>query len=411
MFVLHVLAEVGYSGGEFQLEQLIRHLQIEGHRNHVVVPPDARFIEICERLDVPVDELPIRRPWQTLAVPKLRRLIRRLRPDVVHFGCGRSTLWGGLAALGADGAVKVCTRRIDYPIARTPVGAGRYRHLVDHVVANCGAVRRRLLEAGVSAERISLIYEGIDSSKFDGVEEDRAASRRTLGIADNAVVLSCAATLRPRKGQRILIEAFSRLVDEFPNAVLVLAGEGDDRRCLLKQVTSLGLQRRILLPGTVHPARSLHAASDIAVMASFAEGLSNACLEAGAAGLPLIVSSVGGLPEIVRDGETGFVVEPGDVDAFTDRIRTLLSDVELRRRLGAAGRRRVEQKFQVDRMADEMEHLFLRLIDEKLRSLSSPDRSSAGEVAEGRSEVRSEAAENTVDESRATITSRASSTD
>jgi len=360
--VLHILAERGYSGGELQLEYLIRHLQARGHRNTVLLPPGARFAEPARRLGADVRTAPLRAPWH----PGLWRGVRaalREGPDVVHFGCGRSLLWGGLAARGSP-ALKVTTRRIDYPIGRGLRG-WRYRRLVDHVVANCAAVRARVLAAGVPEERVTLVHEGIDLAPWQGIRAGRDAARAALGLPPDAVVVTCAATLRPRKGQRVLIDAFAALAPRFERALLVLAGRGSDRAALEAHVARAGLGARVRLPGAVSPMQPLYAASDVFCMPSFHEGLSNACLEASAAGLPLVVTSVGGLPEIVAHGVTGEVVPPGDVAALAAALERMLADPDLRARCGAAGAARTAEMFPATRMAERTEALWIRLLAER----------------------------------------------
>lgn len=361
MRVLHVLAETGWSGGEVQLEHLVRHLHERGHENAFALLPGATFRRVAEELGRRVFDVNLRRPLRSGGLLAARRAIREFRPDVVHFGCGRSLLWGGLAARGIEGPVKVTTRRIDYPIGRGAFRGGRYRRLVDHVIANCEAVRRRVLEAGLPEDRVTLIHEGIEVGPWLEVRQDRAAARERLGLPAEALVVCCAATLRPRKGQRVLVEAFQRLAGRFPDALLVLAGDGTDRAALTELVAREGLAERVRIPGPIRPVRDLYGASDIGAMASYHEGLSNACLEQSAAGLPLVVTNVGGLPEIVDDGVTGFVVEPGDIAGFEDRIGRLLGDDALRARTGEAGRRRTAERFTAARMARRTEELLIRL--------------------------------------------------
>jgi glycosyltransferase involved in cell wall biosynthesis len=361
MRILHLLAETGFSGGELQLQYLLEHLCRQGHENVLVLPPGARFREVCARLGVPARDAELRKPWRPSLFSGLRSLVRELRPDVLHFGCGRSLLWGGLLTLGQTAPLRVTTRRIDYPIGRLWRGI-RYRRFVDHVVVNCEAVRQRVLAAGVPPDRVTLVHEGIDPRPFQGLRAQRQAARARLGIPADARVVSCPATLRPRKGQRDLIAAFQRLLPRHPGALLVLAGEGEDRAALADLVEKLGLAGRILLPGAIRPVQDLYAASDLVALASRHEGLANACLEASASGLPLVVTSAGGLPEIVADGVTGAVVPIGDVAALAAAIGSYLADPGLGAEAGRAGAARTLDLFDRRRMAEKMETLFLDLL-------------------------------------------------
>ncbi len=362
MRVLHFLAERGFSGGEVQLRYLIAHLHRQGHDNHLVLAPGAEFRSVADEFDLPVVEADLRRPWSPRTWRTVRGAVTDVQPDVAHFGCGRSMLWAGLFVRNLDIPLRITSRRIDYPISRSWFRGGRYRQLVDHVVANSVGVQRAVLAAGVPEERVSLIHEGIEMAPWDGVLDRRAEARDRLGLSADAIVLSCPATLRPRKGQRLLISALHRCAQQFPTAVLVLAGTGSDRSALERMARRLGLEDRVRLPGSVRPVADLYAASDIVCMDSYHEGLSNACLEASAAGLPLIVSQAGGLPEIVEDGVTGAVVPCGDVDALTAAFVRYLGDGDLRRRAGAAGAQRTRSLFTEQQMAEKMEALFLRLL-------------------------------------------------
>ncbi|MGE0142089.1 MAG: glycosyltransferase [Planctomycetota bacterium] len=362
MRILHVLAEVGWSGGEEQLAHLVRHLRVRGHENHFALVDGSRFAERMRADGFPVHSVNLRRPIRDGGYLALKRTVRATQPELVHFGCGRSMTWGGFALRADRRPVKVTTRRIDYPIARGPWGGGRYRRFVDHVIANCRAVERRLLSAGMPRDRVSLIHEGIDPAPLEGIAVCREEARVRLGIPRSATVVSCAATLRPRKGQRVLIEAIGALRSQHPQVMLVLAGDGPDANELRDLSRARGLGEVVRLAGEIHPIADLYAATDVFAMSSWHEGLSNACLEAAAAGLPLVVTDVGGLPEIVDHGRTGFVVPPGDHRALADRLGTLLADEALRRSAGAAGRARVTSQFTVQRMAEASEQLFLRLL-------------------------------------------------
>jgi glycosyltransferase involved in cell wall biosynthesis len=365
MRLLHLLAETGFSGGEGQLTLILEHFQRRGHHNEVVLHPGARFAATAERLGAPVHYAPMRRWWRPDLWPRLRSILRRTRPDVLHFACSRSLVVGGIAALGRTARAKFTIRRIDYPIRRGLFGGLRYVRLVDHVVAICDAIRRRLRDGGVPEERISLVYDGIDPAPWLGQKARRTEARHALGLPQDALVVSCAGILRPRKGQSVLIDALGQLAAEFPAAVLLLAGDGPDRDSLRARAAGLGLGSRVFLPGRVSPVQDVYAASDIFCMPSFHEGLCNACLEAGFAALPQVVSSAGGNGEIVVQGETGAVVPPGDATALAAALRGYLRDPDLRESHGVAGQRRCLAKFTADHVGPELEALCHRLLESR----------------------------------------------
>jgi glycosyltransferase involved in cell wall biosynthesis len=361
MRLLHVLAETGFSGGEGQLQLILEHFRAAGHDNAVVLHPGARFGAVAERLGARVHWLPLRRWWRPDLWLHLRALLRRERADVLHFACGKSLIVAGLCAVGRTARLKVTVRRIDYPIRRGLLGSFRYTALVDHTVAICDAIRRRLLAAGVPEPRISRIYDGIRSEPWLDVATRRPSARAGFGIAADAQVISCVGRLAVRKGQALLLDAFAALADRFPKAVLLLAG-GGDATALRRRAAQLGLERRVLLPGQVEIVQNVYAASDIFCMPSLHEGLCNACLEAGFAGLPQVVSAAGGNPEIVVDGHTGRVVPVGDRAALTGALADYLQNMEHGRRHGEAGRARCLANFTADHLGPELEALFQRLL-------------------------------------------------
>jgi glycosyltransferase involved in cell wall biosynthesis len=237
----------------------------------VLLAPGAKFAAAAREMGVTVHEAPLRRWWRPDLWWKTRAAYRRVQPDVVHFACGRSLLLAGLALRGMP-AKKFTIRRIDYPIAKGWRGGARYTRLVDHTIAICDAIRRRLIAAGVPNDRITLVYDGIDPRPWTGLQDRKAAARARLGIAADAQVVSCAGILRPRKGQHVLIDAFARLANDFPRAVLFLAGGGSEHERLRAQAARLGLAARVFLPGPVKPVFDVYAASDLFVMPSFHEG-------------------------------------------------------------------------------------------------------------------------------------------
>ena len=358
--LLHVLAEKGFSGGEAQLQLILEHLQRAGHHNEVVLAPKAAFAATARSLGVPVHEAPLRRWWRPDLWPCLRSIYRRTAPDVIHFACGRSLLLGGIAAVGVR-AKKVSIRRIDYPIRRGLLGGFRYTRLCDHTIAICDAIRQRLLAAGVPSQRITLVYDGIDPTPWTGLQQRKQQARVRLGIPADAQVRSCAGVLRPRKGQHVLIDAFARFANELPKAVLLLAGGGSEHEKLRARAASLGVGSRVLLPGRVQPVHDVYAASDLFVMPSFHEGLCNACLEAGFASLPQVVSDAGGNAEIVQNGVSGAVVGKGDVEGLARAIAYYLRNPAIAQAHGAAGRERCLKLFTADRLGPDIEAVLQQL--------------------------------------------------
>ena len=233
------------------------------------------------------------------------------------------------------------------------------QRLTDVVVANSAAAAENAIATGaVSPEKIRIIRNGVVVPPPVTAGE-RQARRRAVGVEDPAeVVIGCVANFSPVKRHDLLIEAFAAIQDERCTTRLVLIGEGPLRPALEDQIRRLGLGDRVRLHGSEPRPEPLYAAFDIAVQASHREGLPNALLEAGAAGLPIVATAAGGSGEIVVDGHTGVLVPLEDGAALAGGLRRLVADPDLRARLGHAAREHVEATFGMDRFVAEFASLY-----------------------------------------------------
>lgn len=340
---------------------LLESLVARGHENRLVLQPGARFAATAERLGVPVDWVRMRNSFDALAWPAIRRLVSRHRPDLVHLACSRAHKLGAVALMGRRHPPKVATRRMDYPLRRGLFSRWLYGHAVDSVVVISDAIGAEIRRVGVPDDRVVCIHDGIEPAELEGLRDHRPIVLARLGWPDDAVVILCAASLRPRKGQAYLVRAFAELAPRHPQARLLLAGDGDQRDVLQGEIAALGLGDLVRLPGQMPREEALGAAS-IACIPSQLEGLSVFSLESMAAGLPVVASRVGGLPEGVLDGETGLLVAPGDVGGIASALDRFLSDPALGRQMGEAGAARARASFTARRMATDTESLYEQLI-------------------------------------------------
>jgi glycosyltransferase involved in cell wall biosynthesis len=343
--VLHVDPERDWGGGEAQVLHLLRELALRGHESVLAAVAGAPLARAAAAAGVRVVDCPIANHADLRMVPRLRRLARAA--DVVHFHTARAH---ALAPwIGRTGARRVVTRRMDY----VPRGGAwtrfLYNRAVDGVIAISDGVRRALLEAGVDGDRIRVVPSGIDPAAFTIDPAARAELRRAWGARDEDVVVIVVGALERRKGHGVLLDAAARLA---PGLRLrwVFCGEGSLEAELRTRVTARGLPVTFLgFRGDV--ARCL-AAADVAALPSRHEGLGVAALEAMAAGLPVVASRVGGLAEVVIDGETGRLVGVEDAPSLAAALDALARDPETRRRMGRAGRERVGVRYSAAAMAE-----------------------------------------------------------
>ena len=360
MRIVHVDPERSFSGGEVQVFLLMEGLRRSGHECSLAcVPGGAPEREARERAFV-THAIPMRSDLDLLAVPRLRRAFEDAKADLVHLHTGRANWLGGMAARLA-GRPAISTRRMDRRVKRNWRTRWIYGSLVRYTAAISPAVERRLHDAGVPPERTRLVWSTVDPETLTPARS-REAVRAVLGVEADEVLLLAAGALVPRKGLDVLLEALARLP---ANVRLCIAGEGPEREALEARAVAIGVEGRVTWLGRREDLPDLLAASDLFVMPSRAEGLGIAALEAMTAGRAVVASRVGGLGELVVDGETGRLVPPEDPEALAGALGELCADSQLRERYGGAGPARVAEGFLPHHMVDAYEELYREVLAEE----------------------------------------------
>lgn len=348
MKVLHVEGGRHYYGGARQVAYLVEGLERRGIRNVLACPPGA---EVARHVagNARVIDVALRGDVDALFAWRLARLLRAERPDLVHLHSRRGVdTWGALAS-HATQLPCVLSRRVDNPEPRWLVAA-KYR-LVDHVIAISEGIRRVLIDEGLPAQRVTCVRSAIDASPWRHAV-DPAALRGEFGLPGDAIVVGMVAQLIARKGHRYLLQAAASLRDAFPTLRVLLFGQGPLRAQLEAEVARRGLREVVRFAGFREDLARWLGGLDVLAHPADIEGLGVALLQAQAAGVPVIASRAGGMPEAVADGVSGRLVAPGDVAALTEALGSLLADPDTRRRMGEAGRARILSEFSVDAMVE-----------------------------------------------------------
>ncbi len=229
--------------------------------------------------------------------------------------------------------------------------------LTDSVTAISSATRDALVEyENFSRKKIMVVYNGIDDAMYTTPSDTNV--RQSLGIKPEDFVLGTVARLDPIKNHKMMIKSLGIVRKSYPNTFLVLVGDGQERKNLESFVSSLGLSSHVIFTGFKEDIHNYLKAIDIFLLTSFSEGTAMTLLEAMASSLPCIATNVGGNPEIVRNGETGFIVPNDDCKLLTDKICLLLQDEDLLNKMGNAGRRRFKEKFSVEQMVSAYEKVY-----------------------------------------------------
>jgi glycosyltransferase involved in cell wall biosynthesis len=358
-FLIDRLAAVGT---ESQLLALIRHLDRSAVRPYLVLlDGDDQESRRLEPADCPVLRLGVRSlraPSTLVKAWRLARFLRRERVEVLQLYFADSAYLGALAGRLA-GVTRIVRTRNNLNHWMTPSHRllGRLlNRLVTVTVANSEACRQAVLaEESPDPASVIVLENGVDLDRFPGDPVAAGAARpglRRVGVVAN---------LRPVKGLDVFVEAASRLAARHPDVVFEVAGEGESRPEIERQVAKLGLAGRFTLRGSVKDVPGFLAGLDVAVLPSRSEGLPNAVLEYMAAGRPVVATAAGGTVQLIEDGVHGLLVPPGDPGRLADAIDRLLGDPDLSRRLASAARRRAVERFSREAMVRRFEDFFRRL--------------------------------------------------
>lgn len=356
--IIHTESSLGWGGQEHRTFKEMVGLRKQGHRMLLLCQPRAKFGARAREAGFEVFEVRMRNGVDLPAVLKMRAIFRRERVDVVNTHSGRDSILAGLAGLLA-GRLVVRTRHLALPIT----SRFTYTTLPHHVVSVSEHVRRYLMSEGVPASRVSTVYTGIDPAAMllDGPSDLRAS----LGIADSARVVATVAILRMKKGHRFIVEAAPRILAACPDTHFVFAGDGAQMANLQAQIADAGLASHIHLLGLRRDIANVLAGSDLFLLPTEQEALGTSYIEAMAMGLPVVGSNVDGVPEVVRDGDNGLLIEPGNADSLADAVIRLLSDDALRTQMAQRSRALVSSLFHVDTMCEQMLALYRRLLAQR----------------------------------------------
>jgi glycosyltransferase involved in cell wall biosynthesis len=255
------------------------------------------------------------------------------------------------------------SRRIGFPLQKNRISQARFR-AVERFVANSEDVAGSLVKAGIAGERISIVNEGVSIPELLNAEV-RSRARMRWGIGDAEFLFGCVGVFVPEKGQRHVIEALSVVRKKYPQARLLLAGDGACRADLESLNRRLGQGDAVLFPGFVNEIEEVYAALDAFVFPSEFEGLGTALQTAMAMALPSISTARGALAEVVKDQRTALVVEP-NAQEFAEAMLLLMDAPALRARLGAAAREEIIERFSAERMVANTIHVYEDVLSKRV---------------------------------------------
>ncbi len=362
--ILYVVGNFVAGGAERHLLELWKRLDRERFAVEIACfRAEGQFAAEVRALGWPVHDLGVgRRIYGPAGLRGLGRLVGRVmrfRPDVVHGYLFGPNLFAVLAGrLCGVRVVAVAKRNVDAFESPRQVALQRLAHRwATHVTAVSEAVAVTVVALGVPRERITVIPNGVDVARFDVA----AAPRAELGGREGVPLIGTVGCLAPRKDHGTLLEALAALAGRGTDFTAALVGEGPDRAALEAHARRLGLAERVRFLGERADVERLLAAMDVFVLSSREEGIPNALLEAMAAGRPAVATAVGGTPEVLRDGATGWLVPAREPGALAAALGDALARPEEARRRATAARRAVEDGMSIEVMARRHEAFYTRV--------------------------------------------------
>lgn len=371
--VLQLIDSFNQGGSERQALQLTRLLFKSGRFDVRLasLSPEGSLRKTIDDLDLgEIPSFSLSSFYDQHAVRQLRRFVGWLktsRVDVLHTHDFYTNVFGMAGGVLARLPVRIASMRETAGMrsaGQKQVQRVAYS-LAHHIVANSNAVRDKLIAGGAGAEKVSVVYNGLDLRRL-ATNASRLESLALLGLAaseGSRRFVSIVANMRHDvKDYPMFLRSVRRVKEAVPDAAFLLAGEGELTESMRALARELGIEDATFFLGRCENVAELLGISEICVLSSKAEGFSNSILEYMAAARPVVVTDVGGAREVVTEGETGYLVPSGDDVAMAERLISLLREPERARLMGYAGRRVIEEKFSCEAQLARTEDLYDRLL-------------------------------------------------
>lgn len=346
MNILHIDEQTGWRGGEQQASYLIRGLAERGHRCVIAGKPGSEFLTcdhgVKDLVRIPV---PCRGELDLITAYCLSRAVREHKIDILHAHSSHAVIYAVLAKTISGHGKVVASRRVDFPPNKNFFSRWKYAQ-PDRIVAISECIARVLREFGIPEHKLRTVHSGIDLKRFDVAPLARAE----IGIPEGVPLAGNVGALVGHKDHATLLDAVPAILRVVPEFRLVIAGEGPLRPQLEAQIAQLGIDKSVTLLGQRNDVPRLLRTLDLFIMSSSEEGLGTSVLDAMACGVPVVATNAGGIPEMVRDSETGLLVTAKNPTELANATVRAVKDAELRKSIASAALDLLHDSFTADSM-------------------------------------------------------------
>ncbi len=376
--VVHLIGQLGQGGSERQLHLVLEHLDPARFECRVIAfnrSPEGELHRALEGLGVAVEYVPESCRGIARRMAYLHRVLRRLRPDVVHSWTAHDNPYAEVVGRLAGVPARFGSLRTTLESTLMHEKRALIRWLILHgsrrLVVNSETCAAELSAAGIARERVRVLRNCVEVDAGDageGAEHGEVADLSEHGITPRHRLVGLVANLRKVKNHLFFVDAMARVLPDFADLRVLLVGqplpsEPSYPRRVEERIDRYGLRDRFVFTGYRPDVTALLRRMEICCLASKSEGMPNVVLEAMAAARPVVATRVGGVPELVGDGETGFLVDLGDAGAFAEAVSRLLEDPELARRMGRDGRQRAVARHSCAEAARRLEGIYREALE------------------------------------------------
>ena len=361
MKVLHVLTDRNIGGAGRWLLYYLKYHNRDKFEVKVVLPHDSLLLPAVEELDVPViamEEMEDK-SFDKKAMKALVKVFRQEKPDIVHTHASMTARMAARVALVPQiFNTKHCMESAPGPLPKKIIRRGVNATFSDKIIAVSRAVRRSMVRGGTHPEQIAVVYNGIERIPIPSAEE-KADLLASFGGKEGEKAVGMVARLEEVKDHETFLEGAKKVLENRKDVRFYVIGDGSLREELERRVSELGISENVTFTGFLKDVEKIEAALDIAVITSKAEALCLSILESMIAGIPAVGTDSGGVAEVIKHGENGFLIPIGDSDALANCLEELLADDAKRKAFGEQAKKDAESTFLADKMTRRIEKLYL----------------------------------------------------
>lgn len=367
--VLHIIGGGEIGGAEKHILNLLQGMDRSRFTPRLCCLFPEPFVQVAQAAGIDVDVIDMRSKFNVSAFQAMKKLLLQHQVEIVHTHGVRANLVGRFGARMAGIKSIVTTVHSvleqDYPAFWARITNQLMEQMtlssVRQFVTVSEGLKTDLVAKGISRDKITTIYNGIDFSRFKQTGQGNEW-RQELGISPDKQVVGILARLHPVKGHQYFLEAADCIRKSHPNVHFLIVGSGLGKDEVLDQVHRLNLEEQVTLTGFVDDIVGIYDLLDVLVISSLSEGFGLTAVEAMAMRVPVVATQVGGLPEIIQDGQSGFLVPPADSLALAEKILRLLDDEQLAQSMATTALHWAESKFTVQAMVDQTQELYTQIL-------------------------------------------------